>query len=73
MSIGEDLHRLVDELPQSEKYAAQRLLEYLVDKAWFDSDLGGPLPPFDWGPDGPPPVRPVRFDPDKGLVVEDGK
>jgi hypothetical protein len=44
-----------------------------ADEVWLDSDLGGPLPPFDWGPDGRPPIRPVRFDPDNGLAVEGDK
>lgn len=29
------------------------------------------LPPFDWGPEGKPPLKPVKHVPGIGLVVEE--
>ncbi|ATY83868.1 hypothetical protein CVV65_01860 [Kyrpidia spormannii] len=43
------------------------------DGAWLESDLGGELPPYDWGPEGPPKGKPVRYVPGVGPVVEGGK
>lgn len=43
------------------------------DKAWLDADFGGPLPPYDWGPEGPPETKAVEYDPDKGWIVKGGK
>lgn len=43
------------------------------DREWLDVDLGGELPPYDWGPDGPPKGKPVRYVPGVGPVVEGGK
>ncbi len=40
------------------------------DRAWLDADLGGELPPYDWGPGGRPPGRPVHWVPGQGFVVE---
>lgn len=42
-------------------------------KAWLDANLAPPLPPFEWGPEGPPEGKPVVFVPGLGLVVEGGK
>lgn len=42
------------------------------DSSWLDADLAD-LPPYDWGPSGPPKARPVRYVPGVGLVVEGGK
>lgn len=40
--------------------------------AWLDANLGGELPPYDWGPSGPPAGKPVRHIPGRGLlIVED--
>ena len=43
------------------------------DRAWLSADLGGELPPYNWGPGGPPQGRPVRWIPGQGLVVEGGR
>ncbi|MBX6377718.1 MAG: helix-turn-helix domain-containing protein [Clostridia bacterium] len=43
------------------------------DRAWLEEDLGGELPPYDWGPNGPPKGKPVRYVPGVGPVVEGGK
>lgn len=42
------------------------------DASWLDADLAD-LPPYDWGPSGPPRARRVRHVPGVGLVVEGGK
>lgn len=44
-----------------------------LDSRWLDSNWDKPLPPFDWGPDGIPPTKPVRYVPGKGLVIEGEK
>jgi hypothetical protein len=38
---------------------------------WMGADVGGDLPPFDWGPTELPSLRPVRHVPGRGLVIED--
>lgn len=84
----EELHRLIEALPLHRRGIARRLLEALIlepsddatqapalgeDDAWLNADLGGPLPPYEWGPEGPPQTTPVRYVPGVGLVVEGGK
>ena len=86
MTSREELKRLIDQLPDGETDHAFGLLVSLVrgdsaagddldteTRAWMDADLGGPLPPFEWGPEGVPVGKPVRFVPGVGLVVEGGK
>lgn len=79
MSVSRDeLHRLVDALPKKETGAVKRFLEFVLtrseaeDEAWLEAGLGE-LPPYDWGPEGPPKGKPVRYEPGVGLVVEGGK
>lgn len=83
MTTKERLHQLVDQLPESETEKAERFLEGLAGGgdveeldpetvAWLDaglSDMAG-IEPYDWGPDGPPPVKPVRYLPGVGFVIE---
>ena len=84
----EELHRLIEALPVDRLGIARRLLEALIlepsddatqapalgeDDAWLSADLGGPLPPYEWGAEGPPQAVPVRYVPGVGLVVEGGK
>lgn len=40
------------------------------DDAWLNADLGGPLPPYELEPEGPPQAKPVRYVPGVGLMVE---
>jgi excisionase family DNA binding protein len=40
-------------------------------RAWVDAELTEPLPPYEWGPAGIPPVKPVRYKPGVGFVVEE--
>lgn len=54
------------------------LLEYVPEpdaesREWLEDDAaGGGLPPYNWGEEGPPSSRPVRYEPGVGLVVEEG-
>jgi len=76
--LKDELHRLVDALPEQETLAVKRFLEFVLSKAntededWLKADLGE-LPPYEWGPEGPPKGKPVRYQPGIGLVVEGGK
>ncbi|MDB5101127.1 MAG: hypothetical protein JWM80_5548 [Cyanobacteria bacterium RYN_339] len=81
MTSRDDLKRLIDQLADGQTDRAFSLLVSLVQgeeldaetREWNEADLGGPLPPFEWGPDGPPEGKPVTFVPGVGLVVEGGK
>ena len=86
MTSRDELKRLIDQLPDGETDHAFGLLVSLVrgnglavgeldaeTRAWMDADLGGELPPFEWGPEGAPVGKPVHFVPGVGLVVEGGK
>ena len=79
MSVPKDeLHRLVDALPEKETPAAKRFLEFVLskteteDNVWLGANLGE-LPPYEWGAKGPPKGKPVRYKPGAGLIVEGGK
>lgn len=79
MSVPKDeLHRLVDALPEKEALAAKRFLEFVLSKAetedknWLEADLGE-LPPYEWGTEGLPREKSVRYKPGVGLIVEGGK
>ena len=78
MTTREELHDLVDRLPDSVTDEAARLLATLQDgpteedRAWMDSDLSrlGEFEPYEWGPAGPPEGRPIRYVPGRGPVIE---
>jgi predicted transcriptional regulator len=38
VGVREDLHRLVDRLPETEEQAARRFLEFLVERADYDEE-----------------------------------
>ena len=40
-------------------------------REWLNAGLAGELPPYDWGKGGMPKGKPVRYDRDAGLVVEE--
>ncbi len=83
MTTKERLHQLVDQLSEADMHTAERLLEALratsstepslEDKSWLQADLSDydSLEPYDWGENGPPHGRPVRYIPNVGLVVDD--
>jgi len=79
LSMAKDeLHHLVDALPEKATPAVKRILESILHKAnnenkeWLDADLAE-LPPYEWGPEGPPEGKPVRYQPGMGLIIEGGK
>ena len=84
MTTKKRLHQLIDGLPETAVAEADRYLESLAsqggtyeltaeDQAWMDSDLSrlGEYEPYDWGPEGPPAGRPIRYQPGVGFVIED--
>ena len=40
-------------------------------RAWLDADLSSELPPYEWGEEGIPKGKPIRYDLEKGFVVQD--
>lgn len=70
-----ELYRLIEALPEKEIPAAKRFLEFIINEAsiedikWLNADLAD-WPPYDWGPQGPPKGRPVRYVKGKGLEIE---
>jgi predicted RNase H-like HicB family nuclease len=47
----------------------QQCADYIKDKEWLEADLAE-LPAYEWGPDGPPQGKPVRYQPGIGLIIE---
>ncbi|AIS52627.1 hypothetical protein TKV_c14580 [Thermoanaerobacter kivui] len=45
---------------------------YEEDRDWLDADLAD-LPDYDWGTNGLPKGKPVKYIPGIGLIVEGGK
>jgi len=79
VSVSKDeLHRLVDALPEKETSAAKSFLEFMLNKAktedsaWLEADLGE-LPPYEWETERPPKGKSVWYKPGVGLIVEGGK
>lgn len=81
MTTKERLHQLIDELPDTAAQEAERFLSVLAeglaegitaeDRAWLEMDLSrrGEIEPYDWGSEGPPKVKPVRYSAGGGFVV----
>jgi hypothetical protein len=69
---------MVEALPEKETLAVKRFLEFILsqasteDRDWLNADMDE-LPPYEWGPEGPPKGKPVRYQPGVGLIVEGGK
>lgn len=40
------------------------------DSRWLDANWDKSLPPYEWGPNGIPAMKPVRYIPGKGLLIE---
>jgi len=79
VSVAKDeLFRLIEALPEKETLVVKRFLEFVLirdkaeDQAWLEADLGE-LPPYDWGKEGPPEGKPVRYESSIGLIIEGGK
>jgi hypothetical protein len=68
----EELHQMVEALPEKETLAVKRFLEFILhettaeDEGWLDADLGG-LPPYEWGAQGPPKGKPVGYEKPKPI------
>lgn len=78
MSIPkEELHRLVDLLPEKAIYVARKFLEFIVEDShsddinWLDVELAD-WPSYDWGPKGVSSGKPVHFIEGKGLEIREG-
>jgi len=43
----------------------------LETQEWLEANLIDELPPYEWENDSPPEGKPVRYDPNLGLVVDE--
>ncbi len=71
---NEELHQMIDALPEDKKPALKEFLESLLvasleDKDWLDANLGE-LPPYEWGEEGMPDGKSVFYKRGAGLIVE---
>ncbi len=71
---NEELHQMIDALPEDKKPALKEFLESLLaasleDKDWLDADLGE-LPPYEWGEEGIPDGKSVCYKRGAGSIVE---
>jgi len=79
MSIEKnELYQLIDILPEKEISIAKRFLEFIIaqshfeDQNWLDADLAD-WPSYEWGPEGSPTGKPIRYVEGKGLEIEGGQ
>ena len=73
----EDLHQMIEALPEEKRPVLKEFLETLLsaaieDKTWLEADLSD-LPPYEWGEEGIPEGKNVRYEPGTGLIVDGGK
>jgi hypothetical protein len=87
VNIHSELHRLIDAPPLDYAFLAKRLLEALIeqtseaagpageDRAWLGADLSrlGDYEPYEWGSQGVPKGKPVRYVAGVGFVVADSE
>jgi hypothetical protein len=84
MASREELHKLIDTLPDAVLGEVIDLAKFLGQRAaqeagleaesreWLDADLAPPLEPYEWGDLNPLALgNPVRFQPGEGLVIEE--
>jgi hypothetical protein len=69
------IHEMIDALPEEKILILKKFLEELLsgsdeDQSWLEADLGE-LPLYDWGKDGPPKGKLVKYHPGVGLVVRE--
>lgn len=72
----------IDKLPDDKVAEIIDFIEYLdqknqkemkkEDQEWLNADLVE-LPEYDWGPEGPPKGRPVKYIEGVGLIIEGGR
>jgi hypothetical protein len=80
---SEQILMLVKQLPVAEKYALMSALNAELEQLqaipdaetseWLEAPLVDDLPPYEWGTDGMPEGKPIRYVCDLGFVVEGGK
>ena len=59
-------------IPEGEEVTVHLETSFQVDdetRAWFDADLLGNLPPYEWGEEGVPKGKPVRYEPGRGFTI----
>ncbi|MDI6604552.1 MAG: hypothetical protein QME35_05380 [Thermoanaerobacteraceae bacterium] len=80
-AIEEKAIEMIKKLPKDKLAEVIDFIEFInqknrrereEDKAWLDSNLKD-WPDFDWGPDGPPNGRPVKYVKGIGLIIEGGR
>lgn len=79
----EQIIALVNQLPIADKYAVLSALNAELGqpqatpdaetREWLEAPLVDELPPYEWGEDGIPDGKPIRYVRDRGYVVEGGK
>ena len=74
-TLKNKVHEMVEALPEEKIVLLKRFLDDLInankeDKSWLEADLGE-FPPYDWGTDGPPKGKTVKYQPGVGLVVQE--
>jgi len=74
-TIKKEIHEMVDALPEEKIILLKQILEDLInankeDHSWLEADLGE-LPPYEWGTDGPPKGKTVKYQPGVGLVIQE--
>lgn len=73
----EELHKMVDALPEEKTQTLKKFLESLLktnteDEIWLEAD-SEELPPYEWGPEGSPKGKWINYKPGVGLVVAGGE
>lgn len=72
---------IIKKLPERKVAEIIDFLEYInqkyeeevrEDRTWLDASLEN-FPPYDWGEEGPPKGKPVKYVPGIGLIVEGGR
>lgn len=72
---------IIKKLPERKVAKIVEFLEYInqkyekeikEDRAWLDASLDN-FPPYDWGKEGPPEGKPVKYVPGIGLIVEEAR
>lgn len=81
-TLKEELIKAVEMLPNEKIGEVIDFIEYIKkryekeiyeeDRTWLDADLDK-LPEYDWGQNGPPEGKPVKYIPGIGLIVIGGK
>ncbi|WP_081214295.1 DUF433 domain-containing protein [Neomoorella thermoacetica] len=68
----EEIIKLYPHLTTEDIKACIRYTSKTEDQAWLKAELGE-LPPYDWGSEGPPKGKPVRYESGIGLIITGDK